>query len=70
MRPGNETILYSSMNSFCGSVMLSPPERTVSESHSKTVLPITCRCSLVICARRSSALTRSTISLTFTGFTM
>ena len=41
-----------------------------SESHSITVPPITSRRSFIICARRSSAPTRSTISFTLTGFTI
>ena len=70
MRPGKETILYSSMNSFWGRVMVSLPVCTDRESHSITVLPMTCRRSLAIWARRSSAPTRSTISLTLTGLTI
>ena len=70
MRPGKEAILYSSMNSFCGRTALCPSHVTVSESHSITVPPITSRRSFIICARRSSAPTRSTISFTLTGFTI
>ena len=58
------------MNSFCGRIMLVSPRVTVSESHSITVSPMTCRCSFIICTRRSSAPTRSTISLTLIGLTM
>ena len=58
------------MNSFCGSTVLSPFTVTHSESHSSTVPPMLWRRSLAICARRSSALTRRTISLMLMGLTM